>query len=206
MMNPAVLLDLGNVLVHLDSSRHQARLGSLATLPVSGKAIAGLPELDGVSRGHLSTECFLTALDRALGTSASHAELESAWCDLFTPWPEMEALASELVATGHATYLASNTDPLHFAYLRQRIPVLARLRGLHLSYEVGALKPERDFFDKALRRFALVADQCVFVDDLPDNVATARSLGIRSHVFTGDVAALRLFLQTAGVAMSSAAA
>lgn len=198
----AVIFDLGNVLVRLWPERGLARLRRL--VPGLDRELAwlqALPEVEAVARGALDGPAFLEALARRLGTRAPLDELREVWCDTFEPWPEMEALAESVIASGTATYLASNTDPLHYAYLAARMPVLARMTGLHLSYEVGAFKPERAFYEGALARFGLVAGQCLFLDDRPENVDGARAVGLEARVFDGDVAAARELLRARGVAL-----
>ncbi|MGC4117217.1 MAG: HAD-IA family hydrolase [Myxococcales bacterium] len=154
------------------------------------------------NRGALSPEAFIEALARQLGAPRSpglHSSLVDAWCDIFTPWPEMEALADEVLHAGHAAYLASNTDPLHFAFLDLQMPVLRRLTGLHLSYEARVMKPDPAFFTGLLSRFGLRAADCVYLDDRAEHVAAAQSIGIRAAIHDGDVAKARTFLREAGV-------
>jgi FMN phosphatase YigB (HAD superfamily) len=196
----SVLFDLGNVLVRLRPERALARLRRL--VPGFDRDLAwltGLPEVEAVGRGELDGSAFLVALGRRLGAGVTLQELRETWCDGFDPWPEMEALAAAVVVSGTPTYLASNTDPLHFAHLSARIPVLARMRGLHVSYEARALKPEAAFYQRALERWRLAPEHCLFLDDRPENVAGALALGLRARVFDGDVGAARAFLRAGGV-------
>lgn len=203
MSDPAVLFDLGNVLVKLDLQRgveHLCRLAGPRAPPALDQAALFFSDASlACNRGALPPERFLEGLAAQLGAPAlSPASLADAWCDIFIPWPEMEALAEEILMAGHPAYLASNTDPLHFAFLAQRMPVLRRLFGLHLSYEAGVLKPDPEFFRSLLARFHLAAASCVFLDDRPEHVESARAVGIRAEVHTGDVAKARDFLRTCG--------
>ena len=196
----AVLFDLGNVLVRLDYARAAARYASLrGGESVDLAALYGLPEVEAIARGTITHPQLYAALGSALAVSLDEDAWRDVWCDLFSPFPEMEALAEEVIAAGHPTFLASNTDRAHFEHVAPRLPVLTRMRGLHLSYEVGALKPEPAFFTRLVTRFGLEAKDCVFLDDRGDNVAAARALGIEAEVFTGDPAAARAFLRRAGV-------
>lgn len=206
---PAVLFDLGNVLVRLNMERGLARLRALA----GPRASAGLQlQYEQVflshsalafNRGDLGPDAFLdfvrTQLDLA---EAPREALAAAWCDIFDLYPEMEALADEVLALGHPAYLASNTDPLHFAHLTPRMPLLGRLTGLHLSYEARLIKPDPDFFRAALARFGLEPQHCAYLDDRPEHVAAARGLGIPSHLHDfaeRGVRSARAFLRTQGV-------
>lgn len=210
MRPPTVLFDLGNVLVRLDFPRGLARLRRLAGSQAPGSLQSAELHFGAASaacnRGDLSPEAFIDSLVRELGAPRSptlHASLVEAWCDIFTPWPEMEALADEVLAAGHAAYLASNTDPLHFAFLQLQMPVLQRLSGLHLSYEARVMKPDPAFFEGLLSRFGLKAADCVYLDDRAEHVEAARSVGIRGALHDGDVAKARAFLRESGVRLES---
>lgn len=202
MAAPTVLFDLGNVLVRLDLARgleHFQRLAGPRAPATLEKAQLFFSEASlACNRGELSPEAFLQTLARQLGEpEVPPARLVDAWCDIFTPWPEMEALADEVLGRGRA-YLASNTDPIHYSFLSLRMPVLRRLTGVHLSFEAKVTKPDGRFFTLLLDRFGLRAEDCVYLDDSPAHVAAAGSLGIRAHLHQGDVAAARRFLEDSG--------
>jgi len=181
----AVMFDLGNVLVRLRFDRGLARLAAMG-----GRcgAILGSALKRDFDSGRIDTEGFLRALDVC---GAPRAQVVEAWCDVFDRWPEMEAVLEEVLASGRKTYLMSNTDPLHLAHLQAVVPALSRVHGAQLSYACGHLKPDAEFFLGALRQWGLRAEECVFIDDLADNVAAAEALGIRAHLHTGDVPAVR---------------
>ncbi len=208
MAQPAVLFDLGNVLVRLDLERGLSRLRALAEPRASGSLDAAHLYFSEASlacnRGDLGPDAFLGHLRTQLGRrDVSQDALAGAWCDIFDPYPEMEALADEVLQLGHPAYLASNTDPLHFAHLKPRMPVLGRLTGLHLSYEARHIKPDPAFFEAALARFGLDPKRCAYLDDRPEHVAAARGLGIPSHLHEfaggGGARTARAFLRAQGV-------
>jgi glucose-1-phosphatase len=211
MPSPAVFFDLGNVLVRLDIERGVARLKALAgeRAPAElGAAQLYFSEAAlAFNRGELTSDAYLDQLARLLGfPSLPRGPLADAWCAIFEPYPEMEATAGEVLALGHRAYLASNTDPLHLGYLRPRLPLLARLTGLHLSYEARAAKPDPAFFRAALDRFGVEPAACAYLDDRPEHVAAAQGLGIASHLHdfaagAAGVAAARAFLRRQGVAL-----
>lgn len=182
------LFDLGNVLVRLAFPRGLSRLAALGGR-CGGVASSELKR--DFDTGRIGVEDFLRGLD---APGAPRATLAEAWCDVFDPWPEMEAVLGEVLASGRPSYLLSNTDPLHYSYLSRRIPALPRMTGHQLSFERGLLKPDPAFFRDALERFGLSAGECVFLDDLAENVRAAESLGVRGHVVTADVAATRAAL------------
>lgn len=205
---PAVLFDLGDVLVHLHFERGLSRFVALA-----GGAVKLGPDTAGIfigekalawARGDLGKEAFFSWITQQLGApQVALADCAAAWCECFDPWPEMEALAAEVIDAGHPAYLLSNTDPLHFAVIEKQMPILKRFDGLYLSYQARAVKPELEFFTGALEKYALAPADCLFVDDRPPHIDAARAVGIRSMVHTGDVAAVREFLVKGGVGLKA---
>jgi putative hydrolase of the HAD superfamily len=59
------------------------------------------------------------------------------------------------------------------------------------SSHVGMRKPEPEIYRVALDRLGVPAFDALFVDDRAENIDTARELGLRTLLFTGDVHALR---------------
>ena len=62
-------------------------------------------------------------------------------------------------------YLVSNTNPLHFAHIREHYALLHHFKRLVLSFEVGSRKPEPAIYRALIRQTGLPPQQCLFVDD-----------------------------------------
>ena len=52
-----------------------------------------------------------------------------------------------------------------------------------LSFEVGMAKPDLTIYDLAAKRLGLKPEECIFVDDLAENVEAAESIGMKGIVF-----------------------
>jgi putative hydrolase of the HAD superfamily len=175
-----LLCDLGNVLAPFDLSRCARALA-----PKTGREpevlLAQLrgPEFFALEAGELTPAEFFSVLQARLGLSLDLEDWFAAWRDIFTLDQAMVALVERL-APRYPTYLWSNGNPVHMEFLRPQLPVLQRFRGLHLSYELKAIKPDPRFFERAIDRGGLVPERCVFVDDVEANLAGARALGIHT--------------------------
>ena len=66
----------------------------------------------------------------------------------------------------------------------ERTPVLAKMDGMVISYEVHMLKPDPEIFLYTLRKFGLKAEETLFVDDNAHNVEAANALGMTAYQFT----------------------
>ncbi len=200
----AVLFGLADVLVHLRLERGLRTLSAYARgnaqRPATPDRLFGSDRALAYQTGQLTPEQFLLGLAQGYGwPDVSYAQLASAWSDALDPWPEMAALAEDVVGKGHAAYLFASTDPLHFARARELLPVLKRFVALYPSFESHAPATTRVYFDRALERFGLSAAGCVFLDADPRSVDAAKSAGIPAFLVRDDPEAVRVFLRRWGV-------
>jgi FMN phosphatase YigB (HAD superfamily) len=180
----ALIFDLGNVLVFHDNARLFARLGLRAGLGPQEVA----QRLTGAgwtaaNRGLLDAEGIRKDVCGALGVDLPMEEFAPLWSSHFTVHeavlPRVEALEGRV-----KRLLLSNTNALHVAYLRPKLPLLERFDAVLMSCEVGHVKPEPAFFQLALERAGCAPHEAAFFDDLPEFVEAANALGIRGHLFT----------------------
>nr|WP_093519340.1 HAD family phosphatase [Stigmatella erecta] len=180
----ALIFDLGNVLVFHDNGLLFHRLGARAGLAPQEVA----QRLTGAgwtaaNRGQLDAEGIRRDVCGALGVELPLEEFAPLWSSHFTVHeavlPLVEALEDRVKRV-----LLSNTNVLHVAYLRPRLPLLQRFDAVLMSCEVGLVKPEPAFFQLALARAGCAPHEAAFFDDLPEYVEAANALGIRGHLFT----------------------
>ena len=57
------------------------------------------------------------------------------------------------------------------------------------------MKPDLKIYQHFLSEFGLKADECVFIDDILENVEGAKKRGSKHIAFDGEVDKLRLFLE-----------
>ena len=98
----------------------------------------------------------------------------------------------------HRVFLLSNIGDLHWVHLAREYRLHAIGHGALPSYVAGAMKPHPAIYAEAERRFALEPAATVFIDDRPDNVATATARGWHGIVHQGHPQTLRR-LQALGV-------
>ena len=46
------------------------------------------------------------------------------------------------------------------------------------------MKPTAELYRRLCKKYDLVPEECLFVDDRPENIAMARRLGWKGHIFT----------------------
>lgn len=103
--------------------------------------------------------------------------------DELAPLPDTVSWLGRLQQAGHRLYYLSNMPEPYAAYLQRTHAFLQCFRDGIYSSHVGLIKPEPAIFELALQRFGVLAQDCIFLDDHPDNVQVARRLGIHAIQF-----------------------
>lgn len=111
----------------------------------------------------------------------------------------MEALVQRLHSAGVPLFIISNFGDELWGRFRPTQPIFDLFDGFIISGTEKLAKPNPAIFTLALERFGLAAEDAVFIDDVPANVAAAQSVGIASHLFT-DAATTAGWLSEQGVA------
>ena len=97
-------------------------------------------------------------------------------------WPMIE-LMRELGTGGRTMALLTNNVREWEPRWRAMLPVDEIFETVVDSAFVGCRKPDPEIYAITLERIGLEAGDCLFVDDVPDNCATARDLGMAAVHF-----------------------
>ena len=84
----------------------------------------------------------------------------------------------ELRAAGFGCHLATNQDDLRASYMRSRMGYDDLLDRCFYSCEVGAAKPDEEFFRRVAGELGVELRELVFVDDTLENVHAAQACGL----------------------------
>ncbi|MBM7475224.1 HAD family hydrolase [Curtobacterium herbarum] len=130
---------------------------------------------------------YLAAFREAMGCEVDETEWARVRGAAMTELPErVEAVR---IAKEHGRVaLLTNNGPLAGRWLHEWVPSLPPLFGEHLdtSSNFGARKPEQDVFRRVLEHHGVPAERTFFADDMPENVAGARSVGITAVLVEHD--------------------
>ena len=116
-----------------------------------------------------------------------------AWSDMFWEDEAVMRLISE--APVAKRYLLSNTNDIHWSFIRERYPhVLRPFDRLLVSHELGMEKPDPAIYEWVIRDSGHPTEAHLFIDDLPENVEGARSVGMDGILHTDSESLWREFL------------
>ncbi|TVR67617.1 MAG: HAD family phosphatase [Spirochaetaceae bacterium] len=181
-MNRNILFDFGNVLYTFDYNRFfravalhspfsASELQQMVFQDLSRDSIAWRFETGRMKAGE-----FVRRLQDEGGVTLEGPRIEELFIDIFTPNEPVLELAARLAGRTRIA-LVSNTNELHFERFIRHTPLYPLFSAVGLSCRAGAMKPEEPVFHAVLEQLQCPAGDCIFIDDLAENVAGARALG-----------------------------
>ena len=138
-------------------------------------------ELD---RGTISLE---SAIDRgAMRTGLANQAIERLFHAVpvsLTPIEQTHALIRRLAITTNKLFVLSNMHLASIAYLEDRHDIWEIFHGVVISSRIKKVKPETQIYEHLLDEYRLDPTETIFIDDMPENLDAAASLGIRTIRF-----------------------
>lgn len=180
MPAPALLFDIGNVLVRFDFTVAAQRFASMSAASAEQVLALLSPFKDELESGLISDEDFITQSMERIGFRGTREDFARIWGDIFTPNAPMISAVGRLAAE-HPLYLLSNTSGLHKDWLFANFEVFRHFTGGIYSHEAGCMKPHELIFLSAIETFELDPRRTLYIDDLADNIAAGQRLGFVCH-------------------------
>jgi len=196
----AVLFDLGKVLLSFDfgpAFRRLEKHGAKNAAEIRRFFVrTGLEVLyDG---GKISSREFYLEVKRGLGLEISFTRFRAVWNDIFTPIGPMVRLVGRLHGKKRLV-LISNTNAMHFDYVKKRYAVLKKFDRHILSYKEKVRKPDPRIYRRASAACRAHPHEIFYIDDREDLTEAAKDLGFHVHTYKNDLRSLTAALKKKGV-------
>lgn len=200
-----IIFDMGGVLLRFEPDYFISRLGIAGPdADLLRREVFRSADWVRMDRGTLTDEQGVARICRRVPAHL-HTAVEELVCRWevpeILPMEGMADLIAELKAAGYGIYLLSNAFTRQHEYW-PRVPGSEYFDDTFISADVKLVKPQREIYEMALKKFGVNAEECVFIDDLPANIEMGENCGIRGVVFHGDTDILREDLRRAGVSVS----
>jgi HAD superfamily hydrolase (TIGR01509 family) len=176
----AIISDIGRVIVGVDISRAMQGLASgIALSPKEiWSAIEKDPRYPDLQEGRMSAHDWHLHIVRRLGGNLTYDQFTQAWNAALLPEPLQPDSLWAGLAKKYRLALLSNTDPIHVAHMESSFTFFQYFPVRIYSCVVGSSKPNPVIYQDALRATKVKANEAVFIDDLEENVAAAKALGM----------------------------
>lgn len=187
-----ILFDLGGVVIDIDVQLTVDALAKLLGMEgeIKPHDVLGQEVFLKYETGLISSSQFIASIRRLSGNGVSENEVVDAWNSMLVEIPERRVKTIERLKLQHKLYVLSNTNSLHVERFERMAPGYDHLSQLfdrmYFSHLIGSRKPETTAFLSVVVHSGIVAEETLFVDDLADNIETARWLGFQTlHVTNG---------------------
>lgn len=134
--------------------------------------------------GEITSRQFYEGMTHLCGLEITEEEFVSAFVSIFTPIEPTIRLIRGL-SRSYRLGLLSNTNEWHFEHHIRGVEVFPLFDAVTLSFRVKAMKPAEGIYRDSLGKIGLSPEECVFIDDLEENVAGARRVKIHAIRYTG---------------------
>lgn len=184
-----VVIDLGGVMIDLDRDRCVRAFENLGLTDADSKL--GLYRQEepflSIETGRISSAGFYDRLRQITGRNTPDLDFERAFDEFLVNLPvERLAKLRKMRAEGKRLYMISNTNAIMYdgwirrAFMQEGLHVGDYFDGIVTSFAEGVCKPDAALFDTVLRRYSLVPDESVLLDDSEANCEAARNLGMKA--------------------------
>lgn len=183
-MSKTIIFDLGNVIVKVDKTGQYKKFAENSNKNAFyvRNYIEKCKARKYFEEGKLTPQQFYVELKNELNLSMRFKEFKNVWCNIFTLNKDIEKLVIKL-KKDYKLILLSNTDILHFEYIKNKYKIIGKFEDYVLSYKVGFRKPSPLIFLAALKKAKSLPFNCIYIDDIPDFIRIARLMGIKAFQY-----------------------
>lgn len=179
---PVIMFDLGGVLYDINLQRTRDSFSLLAGRTVDFSLTSQHEVFDRFECGKATPAEFRVALRQAYSMEATDEDLDAAWNALLVGLDQRSVHWLREVSKRHRIILLSNINVLHHHRIADECRDLFDcFEHLFLSYEMGQRKPWPQIYSMVLDSMKLQAEEVFYLDDSPQHIATAESMGFVCH-------------------------
>lgn len=189
-----IILDYGNVIFMIDFVKSQEAFSQLGTVKAEEIfAHSGQIKLfDDFDKGIISPAEFREGIRHHSGNlSLTDEQIDHSWNALLIGVPAGKHEILLQLKESYRTFLLSNNNEIHYARCMELINEQYGIADntdffeyAYYSHKMGMRKPDAEIFNHVLTEQGLIAEETLFVDDSPQHLRTAESLGMHIALCT----------------------
>ena len=181
-MKPAIIFDLGKVLVDFDYSIAARKVAARSTkqIPDPQHFLGSSPILERFESGLLTRQQFFAEIEQITGFAGNVDEFTGDFADIFLPIEPMIGLHEELRQRGFQTYIFSNTNDIAIGHIRREFPFFKNFDGYIFSYEAKSMKPDAKIYEVMEKMSGRRGADLIYIDDRVENVEAGSARGWRA--------------------------
>ena len=180
-----IIFDMGRVLVTFDPVQYVNSLGfDEETARAVVVAIFHNPLWTETDRGVIPVEEFEDAF--VANAPKYETQIRKAYREMgriIQLMPHTMPWVKELKERGYRLYVLSNYGEYLFLQSKDRLDFMPYMDGAVISYQIQMIKPDQEIYEYLLNKYGLLPEECVFIDDRPENVEAAKAIGMSGIQF-----------------------
>ena len=185
-MIKTIFFDIGGVLIDIHPERTYQYLSDSADVEVSMvKESFPWDAHDQYERGIMNNEDWFITYKESLPQPCclKRSDFWNAW-KLLLGEEKNTVNILEALNKQYSIWLLSNTNPKHIQdEIEKRYLFPSLVNGAVYSFDVGVRKPEKEIYEIAMQRANANPQECLFIDDLLENIQAAKQIGIEGVHF-----------------------
>lgn len=189
-----IIFDYGNVIFSIDFRIAQEEFKKLG-IPDAHEFFGHRQQdqiFDKFDRGEVTADEFRNYVKQKIGNpEITDQQITDAWNSLLIGIAPGNHRLLQKFKEKYRTFLLSNINDIHYTYIMKYLKnefgfddnehLFERTYYSHLQ---GKRKPEINFFEQVLTENNLIAEETLFIDDSPQHLEAAKTLGIQTFLMT----------------------
>ena len=184
-----IIFDLGGVIINLDIPKTISEFNKLSNQPFESiyNQLQQTPVFDLFDKGQITEKDFFVELKKALQNDVTDEELLFAWNAMLLDFPKHRLELLSKLKPNYRLFLLSNTNESHVLEFEKTLVASHGYQNLEPFFEkvyyscrMNQRKPNADIFESVLNENNLIAEETLFIDDSPQHVEGALTLGIKA--------------------------
>lgn len=189
-----IIFDYGNVIFSIDFRKAQQAFKQLG-ISNPGEFFGHRQQdqiFDKFDRGEVTSNQFRAYVKQIIGNpTITDQQINDAWNSLLLGIAPGNHDLLLKFKERYRTFLLSNINDIHYTYIMNYLKTDFGFEDnehlfekTYYSHLVGKRKPQIDFFEQVLAENNLKPEETLFIDDSPQHLEAARTLGIQTFLMT----------------------
>ncbi|MBX9450225.1 MAG: HAD-IA family hydrolase [Taibaiella sp.] len=190
-----IIFDLGGVILDIDYQKSTDAFRALG-IPDFEKEFSQAEQsrfFERFEKGEASEQDLFDHINNISSVPLHSQDIIQAWNAMLLRIPLRRLQILQQLQLHYNTFLLSNTNSIHEAAFNRMLKEVCGFQSLavffdkvYYSHYVGMRKPDTIIFRKILDDHQIAADRTLFIDDSPQHIASAASLGLKTlHLLPG---------------------
>jgi len=147
-----------------------------------------------IGSGKLNIKQAFKLLKKQFNLKIGYKDFYYLYSDIFWENTSMKNfLENRLLDSGYRLYMLSNVDSSHINFIDNNFPYVKNVKKRVLSYKVKTVKPEKKIFRELIKKYNILPEESIFIDDLKSNILAAKEFGFNTIHYTSHKKFLKEF-------------